>query len=101
MLKNEFLKMQKQDLVTKNDETLNSLLMCFEEVLKDCPVEIEIDASKTVEECYEKMKEYASKHRSGNSFCFTPEHTKHFVETYLGVEHKQVGNKIIKLEDFF
>ncbi len=101
MLRDEFLEMQRQDLITKNDETLNALLECFNEVLKNLPRDVEIDSAKTVEQCYEQMYDYASKHRVGKSFCFTPRETKHFVESYLGVEHKSVGDLFVKLEDFF
>lgn len=101
MLKEDFLEMQREDLVTKKDETLNALLECFKEVLKDFPVGTDIESNKTVEECYKQMYDYASKHKVGQSFCFTPKETKHFVETYLGVEHKKVGFDFVKLEDFF
>ncbi len=98
MLKNEFLVMMKQDLETKHDETLNQLLLCFEEILKDYPASTEIDNSKTIEECYKSMEKYAKENAKNNSYCFTPEKTKEFIVNYLGL--KTVKTAFINLEDF-
>lgn len=98
MLKDEFLKKMKQDLSTKNDETLISLLQCFEEVLKEYPSQTDIDSIKTVEECYKKMEKYAEDNVKGNVYCFTPENTKTFIIDYLGLKFQT--KSFIKLEDF-
>lgn len=98
MLKDEFLKTMKQDLVTKNDEILNQLLICFEEVLKEYPTQTEIDSTKTVEECYKNMKKYAREKASNNSYCFNPKQTKLFIIDYLNL--KPQTRSFIKLEDF-
>lgn len=98
MLKDEFLKTMKQDLTIKNDETLNQLLQCFEEVLKEYPSQTDIDSTKTVEECYNKMEEYARENAKNNAYCFTPEKAKSFIVNYLGL--KSQAKSFIKLEDF-
>lgn len=98
MLKDEFLKTMKQDLTTKNNETLNELLQCFEEVLKEYPTQTDIDSIKTVEECYKKMEEYARENAKNNTYCFTPNKTKSFVIDYLGL--KTQIKSFVKLEDF-
>ena len=98
MLKDEFLKTMKQDLTTKNDETLNQLLLCFEEVLKEYPAQTEIDSTKTVEDCYKKMEEYARTNAKNNAYCFTPDKAKSFIVDYLGL--KSQTKTFVKLEDF-
>lgn len=98
MLKDEFLKTIKQDLTTKNDETLNQLLICFEEILKEYPAQTEIESAKTVEDCYKNMEKYAKEHSKNNSYCFTPTQTKDFIINYLGL--KSQTKSFIKLEDF-
>lgn len=98
MLKNEFLEMMRQDLKTKNDEQLNSLLSCFEEILKEYPQQTEIDSTKNIEDCYKEMFEYAQKNRKGNSYCFVGENLKTFILKYLNL--KRIESSIIRLEDF-
>lgn len=99
MLKAEFLEMQKQDLVTSNDENAKQMLMCFEEVLKEYPSTQEIDSSKTCKDCYSKMETEAKKKAVNGRYCFSPEMTKQFIINYLGLT-KIVKSNIIRLEDF-
>lgn len=100
MLKPEFLEMQRQDLVTSNDENAKQMLLCFEEVLKDYPESLEIDSSKTCKDCYNKMYEEAKKKAVKGSYCFTNEATKQFILDYLGIA-KTENKTFVKLEDFF
>ena len=99
MLKEEFLKMQRKDLVTKNEKILDALLECFEDILKNYSADVEIDPSKTVEECYKQMEDFARKNAKNCRYCFTPQDTKMFVEKYLNLEQK--SSMFVKLEDFF
>lgn len=97
MLKDEFLKMMKEDLETKNSESLNQLYQCFDEILKDYSSQTEIDSTKTIEECYKNMEKYARENAKNGAYCFTPEKTKDFIINYLNLKPKG----FIKLEDFF
>lgn len=107
MLKDEFIKMQKQDLETSEDIVLKQLLEAVEEVLKDYPDYIDIDSSLTIENCYEKMKTRAKQKAVNNIYCFTPKETKKFIIEYLGfkdIEQKDSINitktNFVNLEDF-
>ena len=99
MLKNEFIEIQRQDLVTSSNNNVKQMLEAFEEVLKDYPLTQEIDNSKTCEECYKKMEEEAHKKSINGSYCFGPSETKEFIINYLGLENKD-NTTIINLEDF-
>ena len=99
MLKDEFLRMMRQDLVTSEDKMLKAMLECFEEVLSTVGSNFEIDSTKTVQACYKSMYDYASKHREGVGYVFTPSEVKKFIMDYLGVKEDSSSN-IIKLEDF-
>ncbi len=98
MLKREFLLMQKQDLVTKKDETLNELLLCFEEALKDYPDNTDIDSTLTVEDCYKKMEKFARDNQRSGKYVFTSKHTKEFIVSYLKLDKK--SSSFVNLEDF-
>lgn len=100
MLKNEFILMQEQDLVTQNDLILKELFDYFKEILKDYPSNIEIDSSKTVEECYHKMKEEARKKAVNGKYCFGPLTTKKFIIEYLGLTETVSNFKIVNITDF-
>lgn len=105
MLRDDFLLMQRLNLETKNDEDLNVLYDCFEEVLKKVPKTTEIDSKKSVESCYEEMKDYAYKHQKNGSFFFSSVKAIEFIENYLEVSNiiKQDSSKTseyIDLTDF-
>lgn len=99
MLKEEFLEMQRQDLVTNNNATLKELLLAFKEILADYPRSTDIDSSLTVEACYKKMEEMAREKAVSGCYCFGPDETKSFVVDYLklGEVKKQ---EFLNLEDF-
>lgn len=100
MLKNEFILMQEQDLVTKNDLILNELFECFKEVLNDYPSSVEIDSKKSVEECYHQMEQEARKKAVNGKFCFGPLTTKKFIIDYLGLTETVSNFKIVNITDF-
>lgn len=107
MLKDEFIKMQRQDLETSKDIVLKQLLEAVEEILKDYPVYVDLDSSLTIENCYEKMKTRAKQKAVNNSYCFTPKETKEFIIEYLGlkdIKQKDSSNTtktdFVNLEDF-
>ena len=107
MLKEEFIKMQKQDLETSKDVVLKQLLEAVEEVLKDYPLNIELDSKLTIKDCYEKMKTKARQKAVNNSYCFTPKETKEFIIEYLGLKDikqedsiNEIKTNFIHLEDF-
>lgn len=100
MLKAEFLEMQRQDLVTSNDENAKQMLLCFEEILKDYPESLEIDPAKNCKDCYAKMYNEAHKRAVKGSYCFVGEPAKQFIIDYLGLK-KSEKTIFVKLEDFF
>ena len=107
MLKDEFIKMQRQDLETNKDIVLKQLLVAVEEVLKDYPDYVDLDSSLTIENCYEKMKTRAKQKAVNNSYCFAPKETKEFIIEYLGLKDiKQEDSSnttktnFVNLEDF-
>ncbi len=107
MLKEEFIKMQKQDLETSKDVVLKQLLEAVEEVLKDYPLNIELDSKLTIKDCYEKMKTKARQKAVNNSYCFAPKETKEFIIEYLGLKDikqedsiNEIKTNFIHLEDF-
>lgn len=111
----EFIEMQKQDLQThQNKETLLSVVAAMEEVLIGNE-NAEIEATKTAEECFNKMRDYAKEHQKNGMYSFSPEAAKKFIAEYLGVsvseqaqavaeamdEPKPTSRKRRSLEDFF
>lgn len=100
MLRDEFLIMQRQDLVTAEDENLNTLCDVFEEVLKSVPSNFEIDSKKTVKECYDKMYVHAQKNQKNHSYCFNTKAVIEFVSNYLEVDVLEQKTDYVDLTDF-
>ncbi|MBQ8845068.1 MAG: hypothetical protein IJ008_03520 [Clostridia bacterium] len=98
MLKDEFLDMMKQDLVTKNDKNLYQVLEIFENILKDYPSTLNIDSSKSIEECYKNMEKYAKSHAKNGCYCFSGVESTNFIINYFGLKKQE--NIFLKLEDF-
>ena len=111
----EFIEMQKQDVETHKDKViLSEVVAAMAEVLKNAP-DVEIDHTKTAEDCYKQMYEYAKKHKSNNAYVFTTTGTLEFIRKYLGVPKVNVAQgqtvaqasespkekKRRNLEDFF
>jgi hypothetical protein len=106
----DFIEMQKQDIETHKDKViLSEMVAAMAEVLKSTP-DVEIDHTKTAEECYKQMYEYAKKNKSNNAYVFTPTGTFQFIRTYLGLpetyepqasEPVKTEKKRRSLEDFF
>ena len=81
----EFIEMQKQDIETHKDKViLSEVVAAMAEVLKKHP-DLEIDHTKTAEDCYNQMYEYAKKNKSNNAYVFTPIGTLQFIHKYLGL----------------
>ena len=105
----EFIEMQKQDLETHKDKLiLAQVVAVMEEVLKGIP-NAEIEHTKTAEDCYNQMYEFAKSNKQNNVYVFTPDGTIEFVRKYLGVpdldetvvEPAKGMRKRRNLEDFF
>lgn len=109
MKASEFIEMQKQDLETHKDKPiLSEVVAAMAEVLKSAP-DAEIDHTKTAEDCYNQMYEFAKSNRQNNVYVFTPEGTFEFIKKYLGVT--EIDTPVVEpvkaprtrrnLEDFF
>lgn len=106
----EFIEMQKQDIETHKDKMiLGEVVVAMAEVLKSTP-EAEIDHTKTAEDCYKQMYEYAKKNKNNNAYVFTPTGTLQFIRKYLGLPETyepqasapmKTEKKRRSLEDFF
>ena len=106
----EFIEMQKQDIETHKDKViLSEVVAAIAEVLKSTPA-AEIDHTKTAEDCYKQMYEYAKKNKSDNAYVFTPTGTLQFIRKYLGLPETyepqasaavKTEKKRRSLEDFF
>lgn len=105
----DFIEMQKQDLETHKDKLiLAQVVAVMEEVLKGIP-NAEIEHTKTAEDCYNQMYEFAKSNNQNNVYVFTPDGTIEFVRKYLGVpdldetvvEPAKGTRKRRNLEDFF
>jgi len=99
MLKIEWLQREKQFIDNSNKRGLKGLYNHINNFLQNFNSSVEIEDSKTVEECYKKMEKYAEKHRDGNSYCFLDDEEEKFVLEYLGVKSES-ETKIINLSDF-
>ena len=99
MLRDEFIQMQRQDLVTSNNEILKELLMAIEEVLRDYPATTEFDNDLTVSKCYEKMKKFAKSKAANGCYCVGTVETKKIIKDYFGLKEIEKQN-FINLEDF-
>lgn len=81
----DFIEMQKQDIETHKDKViLLEVVAAMAEALKNTP-DAEIDHTKTAEDCYKQMYEYAKKNKSNNAYVFTPTGTLQFIRKYLGL----------------
>ena len=106
----DFIEMQKQDIETHKDKIiLSEVVAAMAEVLKSTP-DAEIDHTKTAEDCYKQMYEYAKKNKSNNAYVFTPAGTLQFIRKYLGLPETyepqastpmKTEKKRRSLEDFF
>lgn len=105
----EFIEIQKQDIETHKDKPiLSQVVAVMEEVLKSTP-NAEIEHTKTAEDCYNQMYEFAKSNKQNNVYVFTPDGTIEFVREYLGVpdldemvvEPVKGTRKRRNLEDFF
>lgn len=95
----DFIEMQKQDAETHKDkETLLSVVAAMEEVLSGNDG-IEIDETKTAEECFGKMRDYAKENQKGGMYYFTPEHARKFIAEYLGVTISEKASEFVEIED--
>lgn len=111
MIVSEFIEMMEEDIKTHNDaEQLSEVLEVMKAVLADMP-DADVDGSKTVEDCYKYMYDYASKNRKGNSYYMGPKKSREVVAAYLGVTVSQSATdkptvsvpskETVSLEDFF
>ena len=103
MLKEEFIEMQRQDLVTLNSDVLNNLCDLFEDILKDYPNNIDIDSKKSVSGCYSEMRKLAKSKAKNGEYCFGNKESIDFVIKYLNIEAKleeTTDNDFVDLTDF-
>ena len=100
MLKNDYLIMMEQDLVThSNKEQLIAVLDCMKDILKSYPASTEIDETKTVEACFNAMREHASKNKTNNCYYFSPKESVDFITKYLDIKSAAPAS-MINLDDF-
>lgn len=99
MLRDEFIQMQRQDLLTSNNEVLKELLRAIEEVLIDYPATTEFDGKLTVENCYEKMKGFAKAKAVNGCYCVSPDEVKVIVKDYFGLTGVEKQD-FVNLEDY-
>ncbi len=100
MLKSEFLGKQK-DLVQENN-VLKELLKVVEKCL---PVSsnFNIDDEKSINDLYEKMRDFASAHQVNDCYCFGEEETKKFINDYFNIKNssfESVEHNYVNLTDF-
>jgi hypothetical protein len=106
----DFLENQKQDIETHQYKIiLSEVISVMSEVLKNTP-DVEMEPTKTAEDCYKQMYEYAKKNKSDNAYVFTPTGTFRFVREYLGLPEPCESQDVVStvtdkkrrnLEDFF
>lgn len=100
MLKSEFIEKQK-DLVQGND-ILKELLKVVEKYL---PISnnFNIDDEKSINDLYEKMRDYANDHQVNDCYCFGEEETKKFINDYFNIKNlnfESAEHDYINLTDF-
>lgn len=101
MLKDEFIKMQEQDLVTSTDSGAKGMLECFKEILKDYPSTLDIDPSLNCKDCFSKLREKARNEAKNGMYYFSLSATTKFVLNYLKIGQMKTDRQIKRLEDFF
>ena len=99
MNKTEFIEMCTRD--AGNDDTLLAIVEVFKEVI---PVGSDVETTKDPKSFYDYMKDYASKHRTGDSCCINPTLAKKLAIEYLNLNievKEKKSSSIVNLEDFF
>lgn len=99
-----FIRLMREDIETHKDkEVLKNVVDCMEHVAGLHP-NCEIDSTKTADECYKKIYEYAKGHKSGECAVVTPDKSIEIVTEYLGLKDAPAAPKVaarVALEDFF
>ena len=103
MLKEEWLKEQKQEINKENPSVEENILIVLLKIIEECLSQtksnFEIDNDKTVKNCYKKMEDYARENQVSGCYCFSEEQTKEFVKNHFNIVEIE-ENKIINLSDF-
>lgn len=99
MLKNEWLERENNVVSQSNKKAFESLYSHINGFLDSVSNSVEIDDSKSVEDCYKNMEKYAEEHQEDGCYCFTDEEEKEFVLKYLNLKIED-KTEIINLSDF-
>lgn len=92
MTKAEFVKLQKEDLVSEDNSILNAVLKCL---IRHLPENVSVSSDKSVQGMYDAMENYARKNKLQ---CIDPDIT--FIEI-MNDYFNTKGKKNVSLEDFF
>lgn len=96
MLIDEFINMCREDLVTENNDTLNELLSCVENIFSHYSKSTDIDSSLSIRGLYSNMENYA---KTNNITCFCGARLQDFILDYFKL-NKIMKFPMVNLEDF-
>ena len=103
MLKEEWLKEQKEEINKDNPSIVENILIELLKIIEGCLSQtksnFEIDNEKSVKNCYKAMEKYAKEHQVEGCYCFNEEQTKKIVRDYFGIIEIE-ESKIFNLSDF-
>ena len=100
-----FIRMMRDDIETHKDKERLSQVVDLMEYVVSLHPNCEIAPNKSVEECYKKLFDYASRNRNGeNSVCLVPSKSIEIATEYLGLTSSTPavvpGTPHVVLEDF-
>ena len=103
MLKQDWVKEQREEINKENPSIEENILMELLTIIESCLIQtksnFEIDNDKSVKSCYKKMEDFARKNQVSGCYCFNEEQTKELVKEYLNIEEVE-ETEIINLSDF-
>lgn len=100
MLKNDFIKMLNEDMVTNTNQNLKELNQIIIEVLSNYPNDLDIDSSKNVSNCYKSMFEIAKKKAFNNRYAMGKEETIQVIKNYFELPEIEKKADFINFDDF-
>lgn len=101
MLRNEYLNMLSEDMVTNDDYKIAYLFECVKTFLNKYPSSTQIDSSKSLDKLYEFMEDYAKEHASDGLYCVCGTELDTLLKTYFNLNDFSISqNELINLEDF-
>lgn len=100
MLKNDFIEMLKQDMVTNTNQNLKELSELVIEVINDYPSDLDIDSSKNVSDCYEEMFKVAQKKAINSRYAMGKEETIKIIKDYFKLPEMSNKANFVNFDDF-